>query len=64
MSGTAAFYASAIVCGLALFIVGALISIFTGRGVMLSGLRVLGVGALAAALTYFIGRLLGVSAAS
>jgi vacuolar iron transporter family protein len=64
LSGSAAFYASAVVCGLALFIVGALISIFTGRGVVLSGLRVLGVGAVAAALTYFIGRLLGVSASS
>ena len=60
MSGSVAFYASALVCGASLFAVGALISIFTGRGVLLSGFRVLGVGALAAAVTYFIGRLMGV----
>ena len=60
MSGSLAFYASAFVCGASLFVVGALISIFTGRGVLLSGFRVLGVGALAAAVTYFIGRLMGV----
>jgi len=41
--------------------VGALISIFTGRGAIFSGLRMLGIGALAAGVTYFIGRLLGVT---
>ncbi len=60
-TGSTAFYASAAVCGASLFVVGALISIFTGRGIFLSGFRVLGIGALAAAATYFIGRLMGVS---
>lgn len=61
MTGNAAFFTSAIVCGISLFIVGALISIFTGRSLLFSGFRMLGIGALAAAVTYFIGRLLGVS---
>jgi VIT1/CCC1 family predicted Fe2+/Mn2+ transporter len=60
-TGGAAFYLSALTCGLALFIVGGVISIFTGRSFVFSGLRMLGIGALAAAATYFIGRLLGVS---
>lgn len=60
-TGNTAFIASAIVCGISLFIVGGLISIFTGRNLAFSGLRMLGIGALAAGLTYLIGRLLGVS---
>ena len=60
-TGEAAFFTSAIVCGISLFLVGALISIFTGRSLVFSGLRLVGIGALAAAATYFIGRLLGVS---
>jgi vacuolar iron transporter family protein len=61
VSGASAFFLSAGVCGLALFAVGAAISIFTGRSVLASGLRMLGIGALAAGITYVIGRLLGVS---
>ena len=60
-TGNTAFISSAAVCGISLFIVGGLISIFTGRSLLFSGLRMLGIGALAAAATYFIGRLLGVS---
>jgi len=60
-TGNAAFFTSALVCGVSLFIVGAVISMFTGRGALFSGLRMLGIGALAAAVTYFIGRLLGVT---
>jgi VIT1/CCC1 family predicted Fe2+/Mn2+ transporter len=56
-----AFFVSAVVCGVSLFTVGAIISIFTGRNLVFSGARMLGIGALAAALTYIIGRLLGVS---
>ena len=62
-NGEAAFYMSAAVCGLSLFLVGAAISIFTGRGVFFSGLRMLGIGTLAATVTYIIGRLLGVTVA-
>jgi VIT1/CCC1 family predicted Fe2+/Mn2+ transporter len=61
MTGNAAVIASAAICGLALFSVGAAISIFTGRNLAFSGLRMLGIGALAATVTYIIGRLLGVS---
>ncbi len=59
-SGQTAFVASSLVCGVSLFIVGALISIFTGRNMLFSGLRMLGIGALAAAITYFTGHALGV----
>jgi vacuolar iron transporter family protein len=45
---------------LALFGVGAGVSLLTGRGVMYSGLRQVGIGAGAAAVTYFVGTLLGV----
>jgi VIT1/CCC1 family predicted Fe2+/Mn2+ transporter len=48
---------------LALFAVGALISIFTARGPLSSGARMLGIGLLASAITYFVGSLLGVSVA-
>jgi VIT1/CCC1 family predicted Fe2+/Mn2+ transporter len=61
LTGNAAFYTSASVGGISLFLIGALISMFTGRGAIFSGFRMLGIGALAAAVTYFIGRLLGVT---
>src|SRR5437763_1625166 len=63
-TGSTAFISSAVVCGLSLFIVGGLISLFTGRNVLFSGFRMLGIGALAAGLTYLIGRLLGVTVGS
>jgi VIT1/CCC1 family predicted Fe2+/Mn2+ transporter len=59
--GTAAWLASTILSSLALFGVGALISIFTARGPITSGLRMLGIGLLASAITYGVGWLLGVS---
>ena len=61
VSGNAAFLTSAIVCGASLFLIGGLISLFTGRGFVYSGLRMASIGALAAAVTYFIGRWLGVT---
>jgi len=61
VSGNAAFLTSAIVCGVSLFLIGGLISLFTGRGFVYSGLRMASIGALAAAVTYFIGRWLGVT---
>jgi VIT1/CCC1 family predicted Fe2+/Mn2+ transporter len=63
-SGNMAFITSALVCGLSLFMVGGLISLFTGRNFFFSGFRMLGIGALAAGVTYFIGKMLGVSVAS
>jgi vacuolar iron transporter family protein len=60
-AGTAAFVASIIVSALALFLVGAGISLLTGRSAFRSGLRQLLVGGAAAAATFGIGRLIGVS---
>jgi VIT1/CCC1 family predicted Fe2+/Mn2+ transporter len=47
--------------GLSLFVVGALLSLFTGKGALRGGLRMLLVGASAGCITYAIGRLLGVA---
>lgn len=49
--------------GAALFAVGGALSLFTGRGALTSGLRMLFIGACAGAATYLIGALLGVSLA-
>jgi VIT1/CCC1 family predicted Fe2+/Mn2+ transporter len=46
---------------IALFTVGAAITLFTGRGVLFSGSRQVLFGLVAAALTYGVGRLVGVS---
>jgi VIT1/CCC1 family predicted Fe2+/Mn2+ transporter len=62
-SGTAAWTVSGLLSCLALFGVGALISIFTARGPVVSGVRMLGIGLLASAITYSVGWLLGVSVA-
>ena len=62
-SGTAGWLASAVLsCG-ALFGVGALLSIFTARGPLLSGVRMLVIGLVVSAITYSVGWLLGVSVA-
>lgn len=47
----------------ALFGIGATLSLFTGRGALRGGLRMLAIGAAAGAATYGIGSLLGVSVA-
>jgi len=62
-SGTAAVIAA--VCGsaIALFAVGATMSILTGRRAVYSGARMLVVGAIAATITFGVGRLLHVSTA-
>ena len=59
-SGWGAFFWSIGLSVLALFSVGAAISLVTGRGTLRSGLRQLAVGALAAGVTYGVGRLIGV----
>ena len=61
LAGERALLASISVTGIALFIVGVLISLFTGRNSLVSGLRMLAIGAAAGALTYLIGTLLGVA---
>lgn len=61
--GLWASVASTLLSCLALFGVGAIISIFTARGPLISGLRMLGIGLGASAITYGVGWLLGVSVA-
>lgn len=63
VAGQVAWIASALFSCLALFGVGALLSIFTARGPLLSGLRMLVIGLLASGITYMVGWLLGVSVA-
>ena len=62
-SGGQAWAASGLLSCVALFAVGALISIFTARGPVAGGLRMLAIGLLASAITYGAGWLLGVSVA-
>ncbi len=57
--GTTAVVASAILAALALFGIGAAITLMTGRSVWRSGLRQVLIGGAAAALTYAVGRLIG-----
>ena len=45
----------------ALFVVGSAVSLLTGRGLLFSGVRQLGIGLGAATVTYLIGSLIGVS---
>ncbi|HEY7477021.1 MAG TPA: VIT1/CCC1 transporter family protein [Actinomycetota bacterium] len=63
VNGTAAIVASATLTGLALLIVGALTSRLTGRSPVLSALRMFAIGMGAAAITFAVGALLGVSVA-
>ena len=59
--GSTAIAVSAALTAAALFVVGAAISVFTGRGVLRSGLRQLAIGVAAAGVTFAVGRLLGVA---
>ena len=61
LAGDQALPLSIAATALALFAVGAAISLFTGRSALRDGLRMLAIGAAAGALTYSIGKLLGVS---
>ncbi|HLO32406.1 MAG TPA: VIT1/CCC1 transporter family protein [Anaerolineales bacterium] len=60
-SGATAIYLSLAVSGIGLFIIGAAITLMTGRSVWFSGMRQVLVGLAAAVLTYGIGKLIGVS---
>jgi len=60
-SGPAATTLSLGLGTLGLFLLGAAITLFTGRSVLFSGLRQVVVGLAAAAVTYGVGRLIGVS---
>lgn len=62
-TGATAIYLSLAISGVGLFIIGAAITLMTGRGVMFSGMRQVLVGLAAAALTFGVGKLIGVSLA-
>jgi VIT1/CCC1 family predicted Fe2+/Mn2+ transporter len=59
LAGTAAVVASAVLSGIGLFGIGALITVFTGRGALASGGRQVLIGGAAAALTYLVGLAIG-----
>jgi VIT1/CCC1 family predicted Fe2+/Mn2+ transporter len=61
LTGDGAVEASLALCGLALFAIGAATTLFTGRGALVSGLRQLAFGFAAAAITFGLGKLIGVS---
>jgi vacuolar iron transporter family protein len=60
-SGAYALQTGVAVTGVALFAIGATLSLFTGRSAWYSGARMLALGTLAGGVTYGIGRLLGVA---
>jgi VIT1/CCC1 family predicted Fe2+/Mn2+ transporter len=59
IAGLPAILASAVLSGVALFGIGALITVLTGQPALASGARQLGFGLAAAAVTFAIGSLLG-----
>ena len=61
LRGNEAVVTSAALTSVALFAVGAALSLFTGRNAWLGGLRMLGIGGAAGAGTYIIGKALGVT---
>src|SRR6516162_2589143 len=61
LAGMPAMIASLAASGLALFLIGAGTTLFTGRGVLVSGVRQLLVGFAAAGVTYGVGKLIGVA---
>jgi VIT1/CCC1 family predicted Fe2+/Mn2+ transporter len=58
-TGQAAFVASLVVAFAALFIVGAAVSLVTGKNLVYSGVRQVVIGAAAAAVTYAVGKVIG-----
>jgi VIT1/CCC1 family predicted Fe2+/Mn2+ transporter len=61
--GTTALVASVVSAAVALFGVGACLSLFTGRSALASGVRMLAIGAAAGLVTFGVGSLLGVTLA-
>ena len=55
--------ASAVSSSVGLFLIGSTITLFTGKSIWFSGFRQVIFGLLAAAITFGIGRLIGVSVA-
>lgn len=61
VSGAIGVTSSAVASGIGLFVTGAIITLFTGRSVLYSGTRQLAFGLAAAAITFGIGKVVGVS---
>lgn len=61
LNGMAAIVLSVVLSAIGLFIIGAGITLFTARGVFYSGMRQVFFGMVAAAVTFGIGRLIGVN---
>ncbi len=61
LQGSAAVETSLGQSAVVMFLIGAGTTLFTGRGMVFSGLRQVGIGIAAAAITYGLGRLIGVS---
>ena len=61
LTGTAGIVASAVLSTVALFAIGAAITLMTGRNPVLSGMRQVIFGLAAAAITFGVGRLIGVA---
>jgi vacuolar iron transporter family protein len=62
-SGQAAFVGALVAAFVALFAVGAAVSIVTGKGMLFSGVRQVLIGAAAAAVTYGVGKVIGANVA-
>lgn len=60
-AGTQAILLSTLLSGLGLFLIGSAITLFTGKSIWFSGFRQVIFGLLAAAVTFGIGKLIGVS---
>lgn len=60
-AGTRSLVSAIAATGVALFVVGATLSLFTGRSAFWSGGRMLAIGAAAGGVTYLVGSLLGVT---
>jgi vacuolar iron transporter family protein len=60
-AGSSSLIIAAVLTSIALFAVGATLSLFTGRGAVRSGTRMLLLGGLAALVTFGVGKLFGVS---
>lgn len=61
INGPLSIYLSLAISAIGLFLIGAAITLFTGKSVLYSGTRQVLVGMAAAALTYGVGKLVGVS---
>ena len=61
--GATAFFVAIGLSVVALFAVGAGVSLLTGRGVLFSGTRQVLIGSVAAVVTYIVGTAIGVSVA-